>query len=60
MAPSVLCMDDLFAGSLDCNAKDMQIAKATNIVITDPCGFPGVRAIEHRERDSRLIAWEEG
>ena len=48
MAPSVLCMDDLFAGSHDCNAKDMQIAKATNIVITDPCGFPGVRAIETR------------
>jgi len=51
MAPSVLCLDDLLAGRLNCNANDMQIARAANIVITDPAG--------HRERDSRLVAWEE-
>ena len=35
------CMDDLFPGTLNCNANDVQIARATNIVITDPCSFPG-------------------
>ena len=35
------CMDDLFPGNLNCNANDIQIARATNIVITDPCSFPG-------------------
>lgn len=35
------CMDDLFPGTLNCNANDIQIARATNIVITDPCTFPG-------------------
>ena len=36
MAPPVLCLDDRLAGSLDGNANDMRIARATNIVITDP------------------------
>jgi uncharacterized repeat protein (TIGR01451 family) len=35
------CMDDLFPGTLNCNANDIQIARATNIQITDPCSFPG-------------------
>jgi hypothetical protein len=35
-------MDDLFTkGSLGCTAEDVRIARAENIVITDPCQFPG-------------------
>ena len=35
------CMDDLFPGDLSCTANDVRIGSATNIVITDPCEYPG-------------------
>ena len=37
-----VCMDDLFPGKLNCNANDVRIAQALNLVILDDgCKFPG-------------------
>ena len=35
------CIDDLYPGNLNCTASDVQISRARDLVITDPCEYPG-------------------